>query len=223
MNWLIKLLGGGILQPIREMLGMFFGNRESVEGAIANEQRDASEAYQSEFQFRGQRFWFDSLVDGLNRLPRPVIAIGVFALMVYAPLDPVRFSIIMQAYTLVPEWLALVFAQILLLYFGGRMLDKWPGKMTSVSPADVKNVLSNINALHQMVQGGGGQLPAPAAPPVDMRPDSEAGRTTLPQDMSKPVEPDAAYQADMADTSTPLTNASIAEWNRRRQYNQAQQ
>jgi len=104
------------------------------------------------------------------------------------------------------------------------MLDKWPGRMSSVSTADVKSVLTNINALHAMASGNGGTLPTPIASPlVDMRPDSQAGRTELPDDLSQPVESDAKFQADMADISTPLTNASIAEWNRRRQYNQAQQ
>ena len=36
--------------------------------------------------------WFDRMVNGLNRLPRPMLAFGTIGLFVYAMVDPVRFS-----------------------------------------------------------------------------------------------------------------------------------
>ncbi len=36
--------------------------------------------------------WFDRLVNGLNRLPRPMLAFGTIGLFVYAMVDPLAFA-----------------------------------------------------------------------------------------------------------------------------------
>ena len=36
--------------------------------------------------------WFDRLVNGVNRLPRPFLAFGTIGLIVYAMADPVQFA-----------------------------------------------------------------------------------------------------------------------------------
>ena len=36
--------------------------------------------------------WFDRLVNGLNRRPRPLLAFGTIGLFVYAMLDPQQFA-----------------------------------------------------------------------------------------------------------------------------------
>ena len=54
-------------------------------------------------EFRAERSWFDTLIDGINRLPRPVMAGGTIGLFVYAMVDPVAFAARMQGLVLVPE------------------------------------------------------------------------------------------------------------------------
>ena len=43
--------------------------------------------------------WWDSLMNGLNRLPRPLLTLGTIGLFVYAMVDPVGFSARMVAAT----------------------------------------------------------------------------------------------------------------------------
>ena len=79
--------------------------RENSEGAAV---RDAAIKQQSMRQFAAEfavprQGWFDRLMDGLNRLPRPFLVFGTLGLFVVAMVNPVWFSTRMQGITLVPD------------------------------------------------------------------------------------------------------------------------
>lgn len=63
-------------------------------------------------------------VDGLNRLPRPLMALGVIALFASAMFDPLWFAERMQGLALVPERLWDILWAVVGLYFGARELQK---------------------------------------------------------------------------------------------------
>ena len=63
---------------------------------------------------------FHGFVDGLNRLPRPMLALGTLGLFVYAMVEPVGFSARMQGLALVPEPLWWLMGAIVSFYFGAR-------------------------------------------------------------------------------------------------------
>ena len=64
--------------------------------------------------------WFDRFVNGLNRLPRPVLTLGTLGLFVYAMIDPAGFSLRMDGLALVPEPLWWLFGAVISFYFGAR-------------------------------------------------------------------------------------------------------
>jgi hypothetical protein len=64
--------------------------------------------------------WFDALVNGLNRLPRPLLALGTLGLFVYAMVDPPGFALRMQALAQVPEPLWWLLGAVVAFYFGAR-------------------------------------------------------------------------------------------------------
>ncbi len=64
--------------------------------------------------------WFDTFVNGLNRLPRPMLAIGTLALFVYAMVDPPGFTLRMQGLAAVPEPLWWLLGAVVAFYFGAR-------------------------------------------------------------------------------------------------------
>ena len=64
--------------------------------------------------------WFDRMVNGLNRLPRPLLAFGTLGLFVYAMVDPVRFSARMVGLNAVPEPLWWLLGAVVAFYFGAR-------------------------------------------------------------------------------------------------------
>ena len=64
--------------------------------------------------------WFDTAVNGLNRLPRPMLAFGTIGLFVYAMVDPPRFADRMLGLNAVPEPLWWLLGAVVAFYFGAR-------------------------------------------------------------------------------------------------------
>ncbi|MFT4013270.1 MAG: holin family protein [Paracoccus sp. (in: a-proteobacteria)] len=66
------------------------------------------------------RGWFDGLMNGLNRMPRPLLTLGTVGLFVYAMAEPVGFGLRMQNLNLIPEPLWWLLGAIISFYFGAR-------------------------------------------------------------------------------------------------------
>ncbi|MCU4651886.1 holin family protein [Roseibacterium sp. SDUM158016] len=83
--------------------------------------RSALEAAAEEYRHAGSSA-FDSFVNGLNRLPRPLLALGTLGLFVYAMVDPIGFAERMTGLALVPEPLWWLLGAVVGFYFGAREL-----------------------------------------------------------------------------------------------------
>jgi hypothetical protein len=93
--------------------------------AEAEAQRDAVATHAALAQFAAEfdgarQGGFDRFVDGLNRLPRPLMAFGVLALFGAAMANPDWFAARMAGIALVPEPLWWLLGAIVSFYFGGR-------------------------------------------------------------------------------------------------------
>jgi hypothetical protein len=115
-------------RPAKELVAASKPNAEPeaerghLEREALTEQDIASlQQFAAEFQPRADRTWWDSFVDGLNRLPRPLITLGILAFFVLAPLEPVRFLEIARAYQMMPDGFWALLSVIIAFYFGGRM------------------------------------------------------------------------------------------------------
>lgn len=75
----------------------------------------------AEFEHAGDT-WFDRLINGLNRLPRPFMALGTLGLFAYAMTDPEGFSQRMIGLQEVPEPLWWLLGAVVSFYFGAREL-----------------------------------------------------------------------------------------------------
>lgn len=67
----------------------------------------------------GQR-GYDKLIDALNRLPRPTLALLTLALFLVAGLNPNWFEARMQALAAVPEPLWWIIGAVITFFFGAR-------------------------------------------------------------------------------------------------------
>jgi Holin of 3TMs, for gene-transfer release len=126
MSWLSVITG--LFRPAKELIEVFKPNAEMEamrghEETMAMSQQDlaALRQFAAEFHGRERRTWWDSLVDGLNRLPRPLITLGILAFFVLAPLEPVRFLEVAKVYELMPDGFWALLSVIVAFYFGGRM------------------------------------------------------------------------------------------------------
>lgn len=66
--------------------------------------------------------WFDRFVNGINRLPRPALAMDTLGLFIYAMVSPEHFSHRMQGLALVPDPLWWLLGAFVSFYFGAREL-----------------------------------------------------------------------------------------------------
>jgi hypothetical protein len=116
LSRLFDLVFGGDRNVLRETAEVFTENREA--GAIRdlNRQQSAVAQFSAEF-LPGQRGGFDRVMDGINRLPRPMMALGCIALFVAAMADPLWFAARMQGIALVPEPLWWQLGVVVSFYF----------------------------------------------------------------------------------------------------------
>lgn len=106
---------------------------------------------------------FDRVIDGVNRLPRPALALGTLALFVAAMIDPIWFSERMQGIALVPEPLWWLLGVIVSFYFGARYQVKSQqfqesiARSVALAPKIVDNIqnLRELDALSPGVAGSG--------------------------------------------------------------------
>ena len=151
MSFLRTLFSGS--RAITEVAGAFVPNAEN--SARREAEARAAVAVQFAAEFQRQRLgWFDSLVDGINRLPRPTLAFGTIWLMVYAMRDPVAFGERMQGLSLVPDPLWWIMGAIISFYFGAREMQKFRAGQVA-SPRLVRNVVQNIAELRALDPGSG--------------------------------------------------------------------
>ncbi|MBL9061603.1 holin family protein [Tabrizicola sp.] len=89
--------------------------------------------------------WFDRLVNGLNRLPRPFLAFGTLGLFTYAMVDPEAFATRMVGLNAVPEPLWWLLGAIVAFYFGARETHYFRSRGV-VSPFPASGAASEENA-----------------------------------------------------------------------------
>jgi len=118
----------------------------------AEAQMAALQQLGEEYQHPGLS-WFDRLVNGLNRLPRPMLAFGTLGLFTYAMVDPVAFAQRMVGLNAVPEPLWWLLGAIVAFYFGARETHYFRNRAV-VTPFAVTGAASGDNAaLEEWRQG----------------------------------------------------------------------
>ena len=143
------LFGGG-LKDVRQTVETFRPNAEASAQRAANYQAVALKQFGAEF--RQQRGLFDRVIDGLNRLPRPAMALGVLFLIGSAMVDPVWFASRMQGLALVPDPLWWLLGAIVSFYFGARYQVKGQAFQASLAAtlARTPQVVHNIESLRTL-------------------------------------------------------------------------
>lgn len=130
-------LAGGMIESAGKVATdvgrTFWGDKTEKEQHVSAEQLAIINQYAAEYVARQHRTWWDSFVDGLNRLVRPGLALGSQLAFVWVWWDPVSFAECMQALQLVPEMLWYIWLTIFGFFFGGRIIEKAP-KTWKVEP-----------------------------------------------------------------------------------------
>jgi hypothetical protein len=180
---------------IETLFGALFGRGRNVVAETAevfrvNAEADAARGVElrgAALQQFGQEFrvvrrgWFDRLMDALNRVPRPAMALGTLGLFVAAMVDPIWFAERMAGISLVPEPLWWLLGAIVSFYFGARHQAKgqeFQRQIAATMAASVPGVLDNIQQIRAFDEDMADEV-AQAQPAQDNNPalaDWRAGR-----------------------------------------------
>ncbi|WP_212524627.1 holin family protein [Actibacterium sp. MT2.3-13A] len=154
---------------LRETAEVFRENAEGAGARGADLHAAALAQFAAEFAGPG-RGVFDRVIDALNRLPRPALALGTVGLFVAAMADPIWFAARMQGIALVPEPLWWLLGAIISFYFGARHQAKGQEFQRAIAETMSRagEVTGNLHALRALEAGAG----VPAARPAP----EEAGR-----------------------------------------------
>lgn len=150
---LVGALFGTGRNAISETIEVFRPNAEAAEMREAARAAAALAQFANEFS-APRKSGFDAVVDGINRLPRPMLAFGTIGLMIAALVDPIWFAARMQGVALVPDPLWWLMGAIVSFYFGARhqfKAQQYEASLAS-SLAAAPNVIANIEALKQLAK-----------------------------------------------------------------------
>lgn len=100
------------------------GSKSDEDNQDAESRAAAQSEYAAEFASDKQG-WFSNFMDGVNRIPRPMMTFYFFWLVFVLPIMNLSlFQKIMEAYTYVPAELWGIGSLIVTFYFGGREIQK---------------------------------------------------------------------------------------------------
>jgi hypothetical protein len=139
---------GGGRNLIAETAQVFRVNAEQADARGFAVQGQAMRQFGREFA-HARKGAFDRFIDGLNRLPRPMMALGTLGLLITAMVDPIWFASRMQGVALVPDPLWWLLGAIVSFYFGARHQIKGQQFQASIAQtmAMVPQVVENLEQL----------------------------------------------------------------------------
>ena len=187
-----RILFGQGRNVIAETAGLWRPGPEAEAERRAAAARAALAQFGDEFARPG-RGGFDRFMDGVNRLPRPALALGTIGLFVVAMIDPLWFSARMAGLALVPEPLWWLLGAVVSFYFGARFQAKG------------QDFRRDMLVLGAAAAG----RDRPESPPPSIKPPS----TPPPDDPPRPTPAHPEHgRGAIGDTTHP--NAALDEWRR---------
>lgn len=132
------------------LLSLIPGVNTLVETVFGNKkERDASEAAyrgkvydQFASEFGHSKTWWDSLIDGLNRLPRPLMTFGTIYIFYMCWNDPEKFVLGTKALELMPKEGWYILGAVVVFWFGGKLpgdFGKYKSKKAPVQFVEQKS------------------------------------------------------------------------------------
>ncbi|MEM8591768.1 MAG: holin family protein [Pseudomonadota bacterium] len=151
IDTVLGLVFGNSRNVIKETAEVFRENAESGAARQADLKMAALQQFAAEFS-RPKKSSFDQFIDGLNRVPRPAMALGTLGLFTAAMVDPIWFSTRMQGIALVPEPLWWLLGAVVSFYFGARHQLKGQEFQRSLAEtlSRVPNAVENTRSLRSL-------------------------------------------------------------------------
>ncbi|MGI9501562.1 MAG: 3TM-type holin [Geminicoccaceae bacterium] len=152
ISWITGSTVGAVAKGVETVGGVFAENREKRGVRAHSADMAVLAQFAAEFQDRQNRTFIDSIADAANRFPRPLIALSVIGLFIYAPINPVRMLEIAAAYEAMPNGFWALLSIIVTFFFGGRMqVTSQNFKIKGGALAAAKNMIEQRKAFRELV------------------------------------------------------------------------
>jgi hypothetical protein len=146
---LFAILFGSGRNVIGETAEVFRPNAEAQAQRYAGVQMAALAQHGAEFA-RSPEGFFDRFMNGLNRVPRPALALGTVGLFIAAMVDPIWFSARMTGLALVPDPLWWLLGAIVSFYFGARHQAKGQSHQRDIAALMAQTAPQVVNDVQQI-------------------------------------------------------------------------
>jgi hypothetical protein len=147
-NWFtsgVKAVGGTVVDVKKAWSGS-----KADQDLYAHEQFVAGvQSYAAEFAPRKNRTWWDSLWDGINRMPRPLIVIAIFWYFSLSYRNPTEFQVLNTALETVPERMWWIMSAVVSFYFVAREFQKDRDTKMALSDKEFGEVQKRIAKLRE--------------------------------------------------------------------------
>ncbi len=143
INWFTKGVEA-VGNTVVNVKGAFTGNRQEQDEQQSKQFMMGLQAYSAEFAPRKNRSWWDSLWDGLNRMPRPLIVLAIFWYFSLAYREPDEFQVLNIALDTVPERMWYIMSAVVSFYFVAREFHKNRETKMALSDQEFEKVQKRI-------------------------------------------------------------------------------
>lgn len=221
---------GQVGDAVGNVAEVFVGNRAERDAADHERHLRALDQFGAEFTTVSSGR-FDRFVNGLNRLPRPLMTLATLGLFCHAMIDPVSFTGRMAGLSQVPDQLWWLLGVIVSFYFGARELHHRRAQqlVPQVAAALVRDQPAPVPVAGPLPQAKDANDAGPAPEDADRLPDRidpppARPRQVVPAPGAAPEAPaghvpQAAPAANALpvpafDAADPDFNAALEEWRR---------
>lgn len=151
ISGLLNVIFGNDRNVIKDTAEVFRANAEEEAARSQQFRMEVLKQFAQEYQSKNNGA-FNRFMDGVNRLPRPALALGTLALFIAAMIDPVWFAARMQGVSLVPEPLWWLLGVVVSFYFGARHQIKSQQfqRSLALTMARAPEVADNLAALSNL-------------------------------------------------------------------------
>jgi hypothetical protein len=160
LGWLTGSTIGAVAEGVEKVGGVFSANKENQAARFHEADQAILQQFASEFKERSGGTWFDSAVDGLNRLPRPLISLGIIGMFGLAPYDPDLFARVADAWAKMPEGYWILAGIIVTFFFGSRaVLDGKRFQVKTAAVTQAANLISQRKEFRKLLSEDDDGLP----------------------------------------------------------------
>lgn len=150
-NWFTKG-ASTVSKAVVDVTKVFKGSKADRDNYSHQQFMAGLQAYSSEFSQRSDRTWWDSLWDGINRMPRPLIVIIIFWYFSLSYRNNINFQELNVALDTVPDRMWWIMSAVVSFYFVAREFQKGRDTKMALSDKEFDTVQKRIAKLREKAE-----------------------------------------------------------------------